>query len=63
MISLRSGKNPSVIITNCESEIDMVVMEAWIKQRAIGWDQILNSCLSKKWNRAQGVYYNNNPLT
>ena len=45
------------------SDFNILLEEAWVEQKAIGWDQVLNGRLSKKWGWAQGKYYSNNPDT
>ena len=45
------------------SSVYVVAREVWEEQWKIDLDQVLKGRLSKKWDRAQVIYYSDNPLT
>ena len=62
-ISLRCEDAPPSNVTYFESDIDKMVQNTWIEQRAIEWDQILKGRIRKFWGIAQGIFYQNIPET
>jgi hypothetical protein len=60
---LRKGGSKPMLSSRFNSQIDILVREAWDEQELIGWDQILYGRISSKWGKAQGIYYDSNPDT
>ena len=44
-----------------KDKIGQLTQQAWQEQEGIGWVQVAQGRLSKKWGEAQGVYYAMNP--